>query len=134
MTDTANAARPVILRLPLRAALLLDAAVTGVNGAAYLAGAGLLTGLLGHHPATLRAVGAFLLVFAAGVALVGTRRPVPPGAAWGVVVLNLAWVVASLAAAGTGWDTPTTTGTLWTVLQAGVVAGFAALQAAALRR
>lgn len=114
----------------LRTALLLDAGVTGVNGLAYLVAAGPLAGLLGHPAGTLRGVGAFLVAFALAVGYVGTRRPVPRAAAWTVVGANVAWVVASLAVAGAA---DTTAGTVWTVLQAIVVAGFAGLQTAALR-
>jgi len=131
MTTTAV---PVRNRLGLlRAALLLDAAVTGVNAVAYLAAAGPLSRLLGYDAGLLRGVGAFLLVFAAAVTVVGTRVPVPRPAAVAVVAVNVAWTAASLAAAATGSGGPTTLGTVWTVLQALVVGGFAALQAAALR-
>lgn len=114
----------------LRTALLLDAGVSGLNGLAYLAAAGPLAGLLGHPAGTLRGVGAFLVVFALAVAYVGTRRPIPPAGAWTVAGANVAWVLASLAVAGAA---DTTAGTVWTLLQAVVVAGFAALQTTALR-
>jgi hypothetical protein len=117
----------------VRAAFLLDAAVTGVNAVAYLAAAGPLNSLLGYDAGLLREVGAFLLVFAAAVAVIGTRVPVPRPAAAAVVVANVAWTVASLAVAATGWGGPSTVGTVWTVLQALVVGGLAALQVAALR-
>ncbi len=118
----------------LRTALLLDAAVTGLNGAAYLLGAALLDDLLGLPAGPLRGVGVFLLVFAAAVGFLGTRQPVPRGAAWAVVAVNAAWVVDSLATAALGWGSPTAVGTVWIVLQALVVGGFAILQATALRR
>lgn len=49
----------------IRVALKLDAVVTGANGAAYLAAAGVLDGPLGLPEGFLRATGAFLIVFAA---------------------------------------------------------------------
>lgn len=130
MTTSARTAPPPSL---LRAALLLDAAVTGANGALYLAAAPALADLLGVPAGTLRWLGAVLLGFAAAVLLVGRRmRPAPP-AVRAVVAVNAAWVAASLVAAATGWQSPTTTGTVWTVLQAGVVAAFAGLQLLGLR-
>ena len=44
------------------------------------------------------------------------------------------WALASLVLAALDWASPTTAGTVWIVLQALTVAGFAGLQAAGLRR
>jgi hypothetical protein len=118
----------------LRTALRLDAAVTALNGAAYLLAAPLLGDLLGLPSALLRGVGAFLLAFAAAVWLVAARRPTSIPAARAVVGANLLWIAGSLVAVATGAGSPTTAGTVWTVLQAAVVAGFVALQLAGLRR
>jgi len=120
------------LSLPLL--LQLDAAVTGANGAAYLLGASLLDDVLGIGASTLRATGGFLVVYAVLVAAVGLRRPVPRPAAWAVVATNAAWVVASLVFAAMEAGTATATGTVWTVVQAAVVAVVAGLQWDALRR
>jgi hypothetical protein len=49
-----------------------------------------------------------------------------------VVEANLAWAVLSLVALAL-WLTPSTAGTVWTVLQALTVAGFAAAQYVSLR-
>jgi hypothetical protein len=117
-----------------RAALGLDAAVTGVNGIAYLAGASLLDGALGMPAGFLRGVGAFLIVFAACVAYAATREQVNRTAVYAIIALNALWVVDSIALVALGWYDPTTGGSVWTILQAGVVAGFAALQAYAIRR
>ena len=122
----------------LRTALLLDAAVTGLNGAAYLAGASSLDGLLGLNAGLLRGIGAFLLAYGIGigigVAVLGRRQRIPRPAAWAVVGINAVWAVDSLAAAAMGWGTPSTAGRVWIVAQAFVVGGFAALQALGLRR
>ena len=126
--------RPLPLRLSLPLALQLDAAVTGANGVAYLLGATLLDGVLGVEAPALRAAGAFLVVYAAVVAAVGVRRPVPRRAAMVVVAANVVWAVASLAAAATAAGTPTAAGSVWIVVQAAAVTGFAGLQWAALRR
>ena len=110
----------------LRLALKLDAIVTGLNGAAYLVAAGPLGDLLGLESGLLRALGAFLLAFAVAVWAIATR-PTRGGVAF-VIEANVAWVLGSLAAAAFGWSSPETVGTIWIVLQAAVVALFAALQ------
>ena len=116
-------------RLPLlRTALLLDAAVTVANGALYLALAPALDGLLGLPAGTLRVAGGFLLAFGVAVGLLGRLAEPPARAVLAVVTANAAWVAGSVLAAATGWRSPTGVGTAWLVLQAVVVAGFAALQ------
>jgi len=127
LTTTTTAPTPL-----LRTALRLDAVVSGTNGAAYLLAAGPLADLLGLDAAALRGLGAFLLVFAAAVWLLGDR-PVAP-AVRVVVAGNLLWAAGSVLAVVTDLGTPTTVGAVWLVLQAAVVAAFAALQAAGLRR
>jgi hypothetical protein len=112
----------------LRPALILDAAVTGMCGVAYLAAAGPLEDLLGLQAEWLRTAGAVLVAFALFVALV-SRRP-SAGAVSAIVAVNVAWVLGSLAFAIAGWGSPETVGTVWIVLQALVVAGFAELQVA----
>ena len=116
-----------------RVALKLDAVVTGANGAAYLAAAGLLDGPLGLPEGFLRATGAFLIVFAACVWFTATRPNINRNAVGAVIALNALWVVDSIALAAFGWYDLTTGGAIWVVLQAIVVAAFAALQAYALR-
>jgi hypothetical protein len=117
-----------------RVALKLDAVVTGANGAAYLAAASVLDGPLGLPQSFLRATGAFLIVFAACVWFTATRPALNRNAVYAVVVLNALWVVDSIALVALGWYDPTTAGAIWVVLQALVVAGFAALQAYAVRQ
>jgi hypothetical protein len=118
----------------LRLALGLDAVVTGTNGAAYLLGAALLDGPLGLTPGLLRGVGVFLLVYAAAVCFVATRRPIPGAAVEAVVAANLLWAAGSVVAAVVGIGSLTALGAGWLVLQAAVVAGFAAAQITGLRR
>ena len=134
---TTTAPRPRTLDLlradPVRTALRLDAVVTGANGAAYLAAAPLLTDLLGVPSGALRGLSAALLVFSAGVWLVAARPRVSGAATEVVVGANLLWAAASVAAVVTDRFPLTTAGTAWVLLQAAVVAGFAALQLAALR-
>ena len=133
-TSTTATAAPTGSDVLLRTALRLDAVVTGANGAAYLLAAPLLDDLLGLSPGLLRGVGGFLLVFAGVVWLVGARTPVPAGPAREVAAANLLWAAGSVVVVAVGAGTPTTVGAVWLVLQAGVVAGFAVLQTAGLRR
>lgn len=118
----------------LKTALLLDAVVTGANGLAYVAGAAVLDSLLGPSPMHFVAVGAFLTVCAVILAVTGTRRPIPRGWATFAAEVNVVWAIGSVAAVAFDWFDLTTTGAVWAILQAGIVAVFAALQLTALRR
>ncbi|WP_336212677.1 hypothetical protein [Nonomuraea sp. LPB2021202275-12-8] len=118
----------------LRLVLALDAAVTGVNGLVYLAGAGLVTELLGPGAGLLRGIGIFLLVYGAGVGLLAARGTVSQAATRAVIGLNIAWALGSVAAVVTGALEFTTIGAVWAVAQALVVAVFAELQIMGLRR
>lgn len=113
----------------LRMALKLDAVVTGANGAAYLTLASPLEDLLGVEATLLRPIGAFLLAFAAFVWVVATRPEVPRAGVTAVIEANVLWVVGSLVFVVAGVSSPDTAGSVWTVMQAAVVAGFAGLQA-----
>lgn len=112
----------------VRLALKLDAVVTGANGVAYLALAGVLDAPLGMPAGFLRGVGAFLVLYALFVWVARTPLVALVAAA------NAVWVVASLALVAFDWFEPTTGGAVWTVLQAVVVADFALLQVYVLRR
>lgn len=112
--------------------LLGDAALTGVNGLAYLAAAPTLDDWFGAPVPLLRGLGAFLVVVAVGVATLARRHPVPRPGLLALVLLNTAWVMASLGYAATG--DLTTLGVVWTVLQAVVVGAFAAAQLGLARR
>ncbi len=133
MSTTLTSTATRIRRVPLRAALGLDAVVTGVNGVAYLVAAEPLSDLLGLAPGLLRGAGAFLVAFAAVVAVLARRRAPARAAVLAVVAVNALWAVDSVAAAAAGWGSPTAVGTAWIVLQAATVGAFAALQLVALR-
>jgi hypothetical protein len=128
MTTTTAPAPADLLRLALR----LDAVVTGLNGAAYLLAASPLADLLGLPAGWLRGTGVFLLAYAAAVWLVGIRPT--PTAVRTVVAANALWAAGSVLVVLAGLGSPTTVGAVWLVLQALVVAAFAVLQAAGLRR
>ncbi|MER5866983.1 hypothetical protein [Kitasatospora sp. NPDC002040] len=116
----------------LRRVLALDAVVTGGNGLAYLAASGPLGELLGIDRGVLLEIGAFLLLFGAGVGFLASR-PEPSAAVVKVLVdVNLLWTVLSVVAMAV-WFEPTTAGLVWIPLQAATVAGFAVLQWRALR-
>ena len=116
----------------LRFALTADAAITGANALAYLAGAVVLDSVLGVPAGVLVAVGAFLAVYAALVLRVAARPA--RGAVTAVIDANLVWAVASIVLLALDTFTPSTAGQVWIALQALVVAGFAALQYAGLRQ
>ncbi|QYJ04429.1 hypothetical protein KUV85_01770 [Nocardioides panacisoli] len=117
----------------LRPLLAVDAAVSGVNGVAYLLLAPTLSDLLGPADGVLRVLGAFLVLWGGCLAALATR-PVPPRALVREVAhANLAWVAGSLAAA-LGLLSLTGIGLAWCLLQAVVVLGFAADQVAGSRR
>lgn len=117
----------------LRAALLTDAVVTGANGLAYVLGATLLTDLLGPPKAFLHGIGVFLTCFAMVICVVGRRPSIPTAGVWFAIVMNTAWVVASVMYVIAA-DWLTTAGIVWTALQALVVLGFGLAQLVGLRR
>jgi hypothetical protein len=131
-TQLAALARSSDPHTMLRRFLTLDAAVTGVNGLAYLTAAGPLGRFLGADSGLLLVLGAFLTVYAAAGGLLAARSTPAAPLVRAVVEGNLAWAALSFAALGL-WRSPTTAGGVWTVLQALTVGAFAFLRYAALR-
>lgn len=131
-TATSSTTRAGITVPVAGAFLLADAAMTGVNGLAYVLAGGWLADWFGAPEALVRSLGVFLLVVAAGVALLATRRPIPRRGVAALAALNITWVLASLDYALLGGLT--TIGVAWTVLQAVVVGVFAAGQVWLARR
>jgi hypothetical protein len=117
----------------LRLALRLDAAASGALGVLALAAAPALADLLGPGTGALRALGAFLVVYAVGLTLLAALRSIPRPGAWTVVVGNLGWVAASVVAAFAVHDL-TTLGTVLVLAQAVAVLTFADLQVVGLSR
>lgn len=138
MTSNTTAAVPAAAGVPntglLRFAIRFDAIGTSLNGLAYVALAGALDSLLGIDAAALRVVGAVLIAYAALVALLAVRPRVPRLGVIAIVVVNAVWAIDSIIVAAAGWYSPTTTGTVWIVMQAMLVGGLAALQYAGLKR
>jgi hypothetical protein len=118
----------------LRRALLVDAAASGLTGALMLAGAGMLTDLLGLPAALLRGAGLVLVPYVAFVAIVAARARISTAAVWAVIACNAVWTVASVALVIDGFVTPTALGTVFVIGQAVAVAALGVLQYVALRR
>ncbi len=118
----------------LRRALLADAAFSGAAGLLLLASAALLAPLLGLPSALLSWTGVLLLPWAAVICWLGLRPGLPAAAVLGIVVLNAAWVVASVLLLLSGWVQPAALGVAAVIIQAVVVAVFAEVQAIALFR
>lgn len=118
----------------LRGALRVDAVASVASGLAYLVAAGPIGELLGLPAGFLRVVGAFSVAYAAFAWLTASRPRVPLGTSRFIAVGNLVWFAASLALVIAGWHSPTTTGSVWIVLQGVLVAGFADAQLLGVRR
>ena len=127
---TTSAPRQGFRRLALR----LDAVVSGANGVAYLALAAPLADLFGVSAGFLRPLGAFFVIWAGALWLFSNRSPIGREAMIAVALLNLVYVAGSLVFIAAGAQSPDTVGTVWGVLQAATVSGFAVLQLAASRR
>jgi len=118
----------------LRAVLAFDAVTCLLMGSALLLAGSVLGELLAISPIVLRAAGAVLLLFAAGVGHLA-RRTVPSSAGViTVIVLNAIWAIESLLALWTGWLEPNTLGTAFVVAQAIAVAAIAEAQFVGMRR
>jgi hypothetical protein len=112
----------------VRTWLALDAAITGLCGALYLAAAPVVVDLMGSTTGTMRSLGAFLLAFAALVALAARPARPPGGAVPAIVAVNVVWVVASVVVAVAGALDLDGLGRAWAVAQAAVVAVLALQQ------
>lgn len=117
----------------LRPVLVLDAGVSGLNGVAYLAAASYLSDLLGPSTVLLQGLGLFLVVWAAGLAIVATRNPLPVGVVREIGYANLLWVAGSIVVAA-GLVTLTGIGLAWCLLQTVSVTLFAGAQIVGTRR
>ncbi|TDD73137.1 hypothetical protein E1262_01260 [Jiangella aurantiaca] len=139
-TGTAGTAArtPAVARIRetplLRWTLELDGIATALNGLVYVLAAGWVGDHLGLPTALLYPAGAFLVVVGALVFTVSTRREAPVLWVGAILVLNAVWAIDSVIVAAAGWFDPTTAGTVWILLQAGLVALFAVLQWAGLKR
>lgn len=118
----------------LRFALLADAVASGATALMMVAGADLLTGLLGLPVSVMRYAGLVLVPYVAFVAFIGTRQHISHGAVKAIVAMNIAWVLASVGLLAGGFVAPTALGYAFVIFQAVVVGVFAELQVIGLRR
>ena len=118
----------------LRAALLIDAAASGLTAALLVAGADALRDWLGLPVTLMREAGLILVVYVAFVAFIATRAQIAAGAVWAIIACNALWTLASVAILETGMVAPTTLGMVFVTGQALAVLALGALQFVALRR
>lgn len=118
----------------LRNVLLADAASCLGSGALQLFFTAPLASLFNLPTPLLQGTGLFLVVYAALVAWVALRDPVPRALVWLFVIGNLGWAVACVALLASGVVSPTGLGMGWVLAQAACVAILAELQWAGLRR
>ena len=78
--------------------------------------------------------GWFLLAYAAVVAFIALRDPLPRPLVWLMVAGNLGWAAACVLLLAGGWIAPTGWGQAWILVQAATVAVLAELQWTGLRR
>jgi hypothetical protein len=117
----------------LRSTLVINGVSTVLCGLALLAAPGTLAELLGvAPPALLAAVGGGLVLYAAGLFWTARRHPIPDAAAWTAIVLDLGWVIGSVAVIEVGILTRIGTG-LVALVAAGVLT-FAVLQFVGVRK
>jgi len=118
----------------LRGAFKVDAIASITSGLAYIVANGALSDLFGLPPAFLLAIGAFSVAYGSYAWYLGSRPRVSPSAGRAIGIGNLGWAAASIAMVVLGWHDPTTTGSVWIVMQAALVAGFADAQLLGARR
>ena len=118
----------------IRRMLLADALASGATAILLLAGAGPLAPLLAISAGFMFRAGLVLAVFVAFLVVLSCRTTAPRLVLLDVVLVNLLWVVASIAVLAAGIVAPNTLGTLFILAQALAVAVLAALQWMALRR
>jgi len=118
----------------LRGVLLFDAASCALSGFGLLVFADALQQMLAIPATASQGAAIVLLVFAAGVAYVGTRGFVMRRAVWLIVSLNALWAVESVLALAFGWLEPNELGQILLIAQAVAVGAIAELQVVGVRR
>ena len=118
----------------MRNVLRVDALSCVACGLLQMAFPAQLAELLRLPPALLAYTGEFLLVYAAVVAFVSTRKPIPRNVVWLLVAGNLGWAAACVLLLLSGSVQPTVLGMVYVSMQALTVAVLAELQYFGLRR
>ncbi|UUZ71547.1 hypothetical protein LP415_21825 [Polaromonas sp. P1(28)-8] len=130
MSSISFMSSPNFLRNVLRA----DALSCVACGVLQVVFTGQMAQLLGLPEALLAYTGEFLLVYAAVVAFVSTRDPLPRPLIWVLMAGNLGWAIACALLLVSGRVAPSMLGTAYVVAQALTVAVLAELQFFGLRR
>ncbi|WP_330182345.1 hypothetical protein OHB26_00975 [Nocardia sp. NBC_01503] len=131
--STATRPRLIAGMSPLRRAYEADGIVTLASGILIAALSGVLDTALGLSTELLLGVGAFFILYAAGVLVIATRREIPRRPAAFVAGLNAVWAVDSVITLEAGWLEPTTLGIAGILFIAAFTAAMAAVQTYALR-
>lgn len=118
----------------LRRVLLADALLAGAAGILMALLAGTLAPLLALPAAPLQAAGIGFVLFAVFVAMVGRARQPARGAVRVIIGLNVVGAAECLFLLLTGWVAPSALGVAFILVLALVMAGFAALEYAGLKR
>jgi hypothetical protein len=112
----------------LRNVLRVDALSCIACGALQVAFPAAMARLLNLPEALVAYTGEFLLVYAAVVAFVSTRRPITRAVVWVLVAGNLGWAALCVLLLASGRVQPTALGMAYVVVQAVTVAVLAELQ------
>jgi hypothetical protein len=118
----------------LRRVLAVDA-IGGIGmGLLIAATAPALSGLTRLPVALLYGAAAILLPLGAFIAWLARHPALPRAAVWGVIAINVIWVIESVAVLLLGWVQPTVVGHAFVLAQAAFVALLAELEYIGLRR
>ncbi len=131
-TETISTASATVQSRFLTRVIRLDAVASGGLGVLLLGAGWALDGPLGVSVALSAGVGAFLVLWGVALLLIGRRPAVRRTAVVEIVAINVAWVVASLAALFV--LELTALGVGFVIVQAVAVGLFAELQLTGLRR
>jgi hypothetical protein len=118
----------------LRNVLRVDALSCIACGALQVAFPAAMARLLNLPEALMAYTGEFLLVYAAVVSFVSTRKPLPRPIVWVLVAGNLGWALACVLLLLSGLVSPSALGVAYVLVQAVTVAVLAELQYFGLRR
>lgn len=117
----------------LRRVLGLDAVASGATGLLLAFGSPLLADWLKIEAGFVQPAGVFLIAWALGVAALALQSRPARLLVMAVIAINVLWAIESLLTLPMGQLQPNAFGIAFVVAQALAVAGFAALQAWALR-
>jgi len=130
MSSTSMLSSPNFLRNVLR----VDALSCIACGVLQMAFPAALARLLNLPEGLIAYTGEFLLVYAAVVAFVSTRKPLPRPVVWTLVAGNIGWALACVLLLAGGQVSPSALGVVYVLMQALTVAVLAELQYFGLRR